>query len=362
MGRREFDPWERIGEEFYSPVKGWGCPESEASVKLVAEKCYSFREYNRNLYFRRESGEWRRALPQDLTAMERGHFYKVRAAGEESEPCVRVSSVRVADEETVPLLRDLRAWVNVPRYGVQTAVQAMDREFRLAFEDLDEFEGRVRDVGGEVRRCFLDLARIAEEERAALAAAGEHAAVWEELGRLAACASSPSDLEEIERLVARAWELAVKVNEKWLWAAQALREIRLEPGRLADKAQVEAAANRVRKASEEVAGRDLAGLVDRAVKRVAELEAARGPGVAVPSSNGWRKEAEVAFRVLASALEEALAVSAALASAGGDGLAGRAVAALKGLEGAVAGADAAVGAARDTLSVLREQARKLLVD
>ncbi|MEW5935894.1 MAG: hypothetical protein AB1816_20115, partial [Bacillota bacterium] len=347
MGRRDYGNWERVGVEYYSPSRGWGCPEAEAAVKLVAEKCYSFRDYNRNRYFRRSAGEWTQALPDELSPIERGHLYDVAASGKDGDFHVLVSSVRVADEETAPLVKGLGAWVDVPRYGRQTAVQAFDRQFCLPWERLDEFDARVRALGGEVRRHFVDLGAVAEVEREAQGAAAMFRQAWDELGQAVSRAACPSDLAEVESLAARTRDLAREVEKGLGTLRQAKERIALEPGRLADKAQVDAALRRVEKAYAELAACDVGARVREAVARVAELEAARGvPPGPVPASDGWRREAEAAFRAVLSAMEEGLAVSAALASGAGDDLAVRAVTALKRLEEALSGTEAVLAGVR----------------
>ncbi|MEW5932634.1 MAG: hypothetical protein AB1816_03530 [Bacillota bacterium] len=361
MGRRDYGNWERVGVEYYSPARGWGCPEAEAAVRLVAEKCYSFRDYNRNLYFRRSAGEWSRALPDELSPIERGHFYDVTASGKDGDSHLLVSSVRAADEETAPLVKGLGAWVDVPRYGRQSAVQAFDRVFCLPWESLGEFEARVKALGGEVRRHFVDLAVVAEAERKAQGAAAMFRQAWDELGQAVSRAACPSDLAEVESLAARTRDLACEVEKGLGILRQARERIALEPGRLADKARVDAALRRVEKAHAEVAACDVDARVREAVARVADLEAVRGaPPVPAPVSDGWRRDAEGAFRAVLSAVEEALAVSAALTSGAGGDLAVRAVTVLRRLEEAVSGAEAAVAAARDVAILLRERARRVL--
>jgi len=361
LGRGDYGNWERVGVEFYSPSRGWGCPEAEATVKLVAEKCYSFRDYNGNLYFRRSAGEWVRALPDELSPIERGHLYVVSASGREGDSHVVVFSVRAADAETEPLVKGLGAWVDLPRYGRQTAVQAFDRVFCLPWESLGEFEARVRALGGEVRRCFVDLAEVAEAERGVLTAAAAFRQAWDELGQAAQRVACPADLEEVEFLAARVRGLAREVEEGLEELRRAKERIALEPGRLADKARVDAAVRRAEKAWADVAACNVDARVREAVARVADLEAARGaPPVPAPVSDGWRRDAEAAFRAVLSAMEEGLAVSGALASGSGDDLAVRAVGALKRLEEAVSGAEAVLANARDVAGILREQARRML--
>lgn len=361
MGCRDYGNWERVGVEYYSPSRGWGCPEAEAVVKLVAEKRYSFRDYNRNLYFRRLAGEWLPALPDELLPIERGHLYDLTASGKDGDPHLLVSSVRVADEETAPLVKGLGAWVDVPRYGRQTAVQAFDRQFCLPWESLGEFEARVKALGGEVRRHFVDLAVVAEAERKAQGAAALFRQVWDELGQAVSRAACPSDLAELESLAARVRDLAREVEKGLGTLRRAKERIVLEPGRLADKAQVDAAVRRAEKAWADVAACDVDACVCGALARVAELEAARGaPPVPGPAPDGWRREAEAAFRAVLSAMEEGLAVSGALASGRGSDLVARAVEVLKRLEEAVSGAEAVLAGARDVVGVLREQVRRVL--
>jgi len=361
VGRRDYGNWERVGVEYYSPSRGWGCPEAEAVVKLVAEKRYSFRDYNRNLYFRRSAGEWLPALPDELSPIERGHLYDVTVSGKDGDPHLLVSSVRAADEETVPLVEGLGAWADVPGHGRRSVVQAFDRVFCLPWDSLGEFEARVRALGGEVRRHFVDLAAVAEAERKVLEGAAGFMQAWDELGQAVSRAACPSDLAEVESLAARTRALARDVEKGLGTLRQAKERIALEPGRLADKARVDAAVRRAEKAWADVAACDVDARVREAVARVADLEAARGPAAApAPVSDVWRKDAEAAFRAVFSAMEEALAVSAALASGRGSDLVARAVEVLKRFEEAVSGAEAVLAGARDVAAVLRERARRVL--
>lgn len=358
---RDSGVWEFVCREFYSPSRGWGCPEEEATVKLVGEKCYSFRQHNRNRYFWRSGGDWAEVRGSELAPVERGHVYLPSAGGSPGASHVLVSSVRVADEETEPLVAGLGAWVDVPRYGRQTVVPAFDRAFCLPWESLDRFECRVRDLGGEVRRCFVDLAAVAEAECGVLAAAAAFQEAWGELGQAAERAACPADLEGVESLAARVRDLVREIAGALEELRRAKECIALEPGRLADKARVDAAVKRVEKAWAGVAACDVDARVREAVARVAELEAARGaPLASVPASGGWRRDAEAAFRAVLSAVEEGLAASGALASGCGDDLAVRVVGVLKRLEEAVSGAEAVLASARDLSGVLREQARRAL--
>ena len=226
---------------YFVPGEGWSGKESpEATLKLVAEKVFSFSTYNRNHYYLREGEGWQEASPEELSGLERGHDYTLLPQLlKGKEEVYYVTAPRVPDQETEELLEGLNAFSIIPHYGRQRKVICFDWTFYLPAKGEETFISRVEELGGKTIISRVELAQIEQKASQIESHLQEGELLLSELeGVLPQVDGDTEQLERVERIALQLAELQRK-GDRALRELQSLVEgLESEFGRPAEKARV----------------------------------------------------------------------------------------------------------------------------